>query len=150
MSRNIFIKNTVFQKRKKTVILRKMLGISLMKKTRIFEKHNTNISKQLEKLNSCNIVAKMLQSFIKKVSEKDEKINGRSDRSLNDMIFFRIFEIKSGFSPHKPFFKKSRITLVHRVNILISSTTYLIFWYICYLSIFCSRFSFLICNLTLC
>ena len=63
---------------KKTMILKRMLGILLMKKNRILEKHNTNVGKQLEKLNSCNFVARMLQLFIKRVPES-QKINKRSD-----------------------------------------------------------------------
>ncbi len=64
---------------KKKMIPKKMLEISLTKKNKILEKHNTNIRKQIENPNSYNIVSKMLYLFIKRVPEKSQKINRKSD-----------------------------------------------------------------------
>ena len=70
MSQNIFSKNAVLKKRKNTMNLKKMLEIYLTKTNGFLEKHNTKIGKELKKLKSCNVIAKILQLLIKKILKR--------------------------------------------------------------------------------
>ena len=65
VSQKISSKDSVCQKRKKTMILKNILEIFETKKNRILENHNAKVDHQFEKLNDCNILAKIMQLFIK-------------------------------------------------------------------------------------
>ncbi len=85
------------------MILKRMLGIPLKKKNRILEKHNINVDRQSENIYNCNIIAKIVQLFIKKTQKRNQKINTKSDQSSSNIISSKIFGIKSGHSANKLF-----------------------------------------------
>lgn len=85
------------------MILKRMLGIPLKKENGILEKHNINVDRQSEKIYSCNIMAKIVQLFIKKIQKRNQKSNTKSDQSSSNIISSKIFGIKSGHSANKLF-----------------------------------------------